>query len=740
MRITLTPLGAIGILCIVGGPIYIIVGGKTVATAKPVSTARSVVKLDTTPTPKLAYTWKNVKVVGGGFVTGIITHPTEKGLMYARTDVGGAYRWEEKDKQWIPLTDHFGQDDWNFTGIESIAVDPTNPNRVYIAVGTYTNDWAGNGAIIRSNDRGNTWKLTSLPFKNGGNMDGRSAGERLTVDPNQPSHLLYGSRDTGMWESRDSGTTWSQHKSFPVKGKTNGTGIVFVLFDAKSGGKNKPSKTIYAGVSDKTNGLYRSNDNGATWKAIPNPKPFLPNHGVLDGRGNLYVSSGDAPGPNGMSDGAIWKLNTVTDAWSDITPEKPDDGNKFGYGGVTVDTKNPQTVMVSTMDRWAKHDTIFRTTDGGKAWRDIGPQSERDSSLSPYLNWGKPSADLGHWLGDIEIDPHNPDRVLYVTGATIWTSRDATAADKNQPTHWIVGANGLEETVPTNIISPGTGASLLSSMGDIDGFRHVNFDESPRSGFYQPSHGTSTDIDFAEKQPNIVARVHSSGGYSEDNGVTWKDFATKPGQSKQGKIAVSADGSSFVWTPEGNTGSFVSRDKGASWNPVSGLPAGVERVASDREDPKRFYAVSGGMVYVSENGGESFAAKGTGLPNGSGYVHAVPGISGDVWYCAEQGGLHHSLDAGTTWAKNDGIIEAKCIGFGKPAPGRDYPTIFIAGKSNGQSGFFQSDDAGNTWVRINDDRSGFHSINAITGDPRVYGRVYLATGGRGIIIGESQRK
>lgn len=62
------------------------------------------------PTPATPYLWKNVVVVGGGFVSCIITHPTTKGLMYARTDVGGAYRWNDQAKRWIPITDQFGQE------------------------------------------------------------------------------------------------------------------------------------------------------------------------------------------------------------------------------------------------------------------------------------------------------------------------------------------------------------------------------------------------------------------------------------------------------------------------------------------------------------------------------------------------------------------------------------------------------------------------------------------------------
>src|SRR5262245_49060618 len=85
-----------------------------------------------------SYTWRNAQIVGGGFVPGIIFNQTEPGLVYARTDIGGAYRQDPVTRRWISLTDWIGWDDWNLTGIISLATDPVNPNNVYLATGTYT--------------------------------------------------------------------------------------------------------------------------------------------------------------------------------------------------------------------------------------------------------------------------------------------------------------------------------------------------------------------------------------------------------------------------------------------------------------------------------------------------------------------------------------------------------------------------------------------------------------------------
>jgi oligoxyloglucan reducing-end-specific cellobiohydrolase len=111
----------------------------------------------------------------------LIVPPTALGLIYARTDVGSVYRWESGAQRWRPLTDFHSPQDYNRNGPESVALDPTDPNRRYIAVGVYAH--TGGCAFLGSANRGATFKTYPSPFEMASNDDGRAAGERLAVSP-----------------------------------------------------------------------------------------------------------------------------------------------------------------------------------------------------------------------------------------------------------------------------------------------------------------------------------------------------------------------------------------------------------------------------------------------------------------------------------------------------------------------------------------------------------------------------
>lgn len=723
--------------------------------------------------PSQAYVWRNVTMGGGGFVAGIVVHPGATNLMYARTDVGGAYRWDDAAQQWIPLTDWLGAADNNLMGIESIALDPNDPQRVYLAAGTYG---GGDAAILRSADQGRTFQRTDVPFKMGGNESGRFNGERLAVDPNDGRRLFFGSRHDGLWQSGDQGATWARVAGFPNVspgagptppprmantntnarprfrrgfGQPQAVGIVSVVFDPASGRPGAATPKMFAAVSTSETNFYFSTDAGATWQAVPDqPVGLSPNHVVESPDGQFYLTYGRDPGPNNMGDGAVWKFDPEHKTWANITPlPSPDAGRAFGYGDVAVDAQHPSTLMVTTFAHWNPHDLLFRSTDGGAHWVQLWQgDTEWDYSSAPYTKTRTP-----HWMGTIVINPHNADEVLFTTGYGIWCCVNATRADAGQPTRWVFRDDGLEETVPLALISPPAGAYLISGVGDIDGFVHDDLNVSPAAGtFAGPRFGNTEALAFAPGAPRVIVRSGTGGNlvhaaYSRDGGVSWQTLASEPpGGDGAGPIALSADAKIVVWTPRGAE-PYRTRDWGANWTVCAGLAAG-ERVVADTVNPDIFYAFDprSGEFYCSTNGAVSFVARAAVLPaqadnrRGGATVSATPGREKDVWMAARSAGLFHSSNGGASFRQLATVQEAGSLGLGRPAPHKAFPALFLAGKIGGRQGLFRSDDAGETWVRINDDQHQYGYISQVTGDPRIYGRVYFATGGRGVIYGEIQ--
>jgi hypothetical protein len=116
----------------------------------------------------------------------------------------------------------------------------------------------------------------------------------------------------------------------------------------------------------------------------------------------------------------------------------------------------------------------------------------------------------------------------------------------------------------------------------------------------------------------------------------------------------------------------------------------------------------------------------------------VFGHEGEIWVPLGSG-LVRSTNSGASFSTVAGVQQASFVAFGKAAAGQSYPAVFISGRANNASatGIYRSDNAGASWVRINDDQHqfGLGSIHTFCADPRVYGRVYFGTEGRGIVYG-----
>lgn len=679
------------------------------------------------------YTWKNVPIGGGGFVSGIVMSKTEQNLMYARTDVGGAYRWNAADNTWIPLLDWVSENEVGYLGVESIAIDPVETSNVYMLAGTsyFSN---GKTAILRSNDYGSTFNVVDVTaqFKAHGNGMGRQTGEKLQVDPNDPSVLYCGTRSNGLFKSTNGGLIWTRMTGLNITNTTSGNGLSFVILDPSTGSSGNATQTIITGITQTGSNIYRSDDGGVNFTSVTGgPTNLMPQRAALTSDRKLYVTYANNAGPWDINQpGVIYRYDLASGTWTNVTPT----GFSGAFGGISADPDNSQRLLASSLNTYQAQDgswgdRIFLSTNGGTSWTDVVARGfDLQENGSPWI-----SGHAIHWAGCIEFDPFDTRKAWVISGNGVFSTEDVDATTNV----WKFNVKGLEETVPLDIVSIPNGP-LVSVIGDYDGFRHT--DLNTYAPIHQPRMGSTHGVAYASLNPNVMLRIGDTKMfYSEDMGLTWTECSRT---GTKGSVALSADGKIFFYSPESSGKTYRSADKGTTWTEATGLNINWARITADYINPKVFYVYNpaNGNFLLSNDGGITFSQKTSPGSGGSKVIRVVPGKEGEVWVPLYNGGLSRTTNSGTAFNKITNVTSCGAVGFGKPAPGKTFPTVYIWGTVGGALGVYRSVDEGASWKRVND---GLHEYGGpangqfVIGDMNVYGRVYMSTAGRGIVYGES---
>lgn len=685
------------------------------------------------------YVWRPVAIGGGGFVSGIIASRSTQGLIYARTDVGGAYRWSESSQSWIALMDWIAENEKGLWGVESLALDESDPARVYMLAGIEYFD-GGRTAILVSEDGGASFTVhdVTTQFTAHGNGMGRQSGERLAVDPANGSILFAGTRENGLFKSADRAQSWQRVAALDVTTTPNGNGLAFVLFDP-SASSAAGTQRIYVGVSRSgATNLFVSNDAGQSFAPVAGqPTIGMPQRATLGAGGALYVTYGNGAGPFGtpaeaMDTGALYKLDTQIGQWTDISPLRA--GNARAFGGISA-SADGQRLLASTINTyqqqpWGYGDRLFLSEDGGASWTDLfgAGRIAMDTNGFPWIE-----NNAIHWAGSITLDPFDDARAWVTSGNGIFQTSDVSATQSS----WQFSGAGVEETVPLDAVSV-PGGSLVSVIGDYDGFVHEDLAASPSAGRHVPSMGTTSGLALAAQNSDVLARVGAELYLSNDGAQTWQ-LAPRPNDETGGRVALSADGAVLLWSVEDEV--QRSANRGVTWAPVTGIDFD-NAVTSDGVSPNKFYAYdrTTGAFVVSSDAGATFQTTAT-LPTGGALrVRALPGVEGEVWVALGNGGLTRTTNSGASFQALSGVQSSDAVGFGAPAPGASTPAVYIWGSAGGgPRGVYRSSDGGASWLRINDDAheyGGPGNGQFVIGDANVYGRVYMSTAGRGIVYGE----
>lgn len=547
-------------------------------------------------TRELSYEYHNAPIPGGGYVTGLLYHQQVPGILYARTDIGGVYRYETEQKRWKSLIDHVTMMDLDETYPIAIALDDRYPERLYIASGVESK---GVGKLSISEDYGETFRYQQIPVMVHGNLSGRSTGQRLVVDPQDSDTLYFASQKGGLLRTRDRGETWEK---LPVPED-------YMTFIWVSG----DSRTLVAGTAGYTsrvddtlrgNSLYVSYDGGISFAPLEEPEsPIVPDsrmNGLVaqrytqegkylyvtmcaTGRGNYLVDLGYSCDTGDAIGGKVIRYELTEGqikGYTDITPDahgvRTSGYLDYGFGGISTCKSKPGLVVCATICKEKLDDEcIYVSEDYGNTWKvsleglKVGDIYFNSSYMKPEFNGNRC---LLHWESDVKINPFDANELWFNSGTGVFTT-DALLSDHPR---YHDHCDGIEETVHLNVYGPVAGeVQLVDIVGDLGGFAFRDLTRPCRNSFDDAEGNryiTCINADLSDVNSDLAIitargnwRGKTKGGLvrTMDGFKTFQRIPMPWGQGEKidakmreierpnvnpGWVAISPEGKNIVWS------------------------------------------------------------------------------------------------------------------------------------------------------------------------------------------------
>lgn len=653
-----------------------------------------------------------------GRINALAVSPANPNLILVGASTGGIWRSTDGGATFRPVTD--SQVD---LAIGSIAFAPSNSSIVYAGLGDARGGsgsrYFGTG-VLKSTDGGQSWTRINNETLRAG------SASRIAVNPSNPNEVYLaqyvqlipnngtGNFAAGFYRSTDGGVNWTR----PLPGLARD----LALHPTAPG-------TLYLAMSRVDTGgllpgVYRSTDSGVTWTRIyaspyTSPTNIKVSTTPADPR-RLYVLIGGTL--NGATEIRVELSTDNGSTFTNLGAEDVDNG-QFSYNCyLEVSPADVNTLYLGTRD-------IYKSTDGGLTYSNVTKNFSAEGVDGCTTAGGcyHPRQSNAHPDQHVlTFAPNNPAVFYAGNDGGLWRSTDAGATFQNlnatlvltqfvglslNPIDPALSYGGSQDngsqrrlTTPENrwsefsagdggrsVVNPLNPAMVFSTYvrGSIS--RYINngqtfnstvgsearFGESatnPRIAFYPPFTGNGVDNTLYFGTWRLFT--------STDNGATWIAPAdmtdlTKGGTDVLSAIAVARSNPKVIYTGSSQGGARVSKDGGTNWTDITtGLPnRSITHLAVHPANPQEAYlTVSGyntGHVFKTTDAGANWQDVSGNLPNIPTNALLYDPLDLNTLYIGTDIGVFRGATNGTTWSTfNNGLPPVVVMAFTAQTSGR----------------------------------------------------------------------
>ncbi|MEI6577321.1 MAG: discoidin domain-containing protein [Bacteroidota bacterium] len=600
-------------------------------------------------------------------------------ILYCGTETGYVNKTIDKGLHWTLL----GQDYYFGGAVTAVAINPTNPDIVYVAAGNQ---------VHKTIDGGLNW----TPLLQTSNL---FYADRLRLDPSNMARL-YAASASGLYMTSDSGASWSQKWSDPVYDieiKPNDSSIIYAL--TKANGNFAMIQSTDGGqtflIQSSFPSTYAESSGGLLAVSPANPEMLM---AVLLSANNIpYLLKG---------------TNAGTMNWSLLATGQTGSlglNNGQGYFDLVLDVSplNENIILVGTT-------TLYKSTNGGATFSAIGG-----------------------YTGNFKIHPDQQDIKMLASGET-WVSTDggmnlttdnfASVLNHKIRINGLIGSDmwGFDQGWNEDLIVGGRYHNGNTAMADFYQPKALRMGgaESPTGWVI---HGRSRQVAFNDLGNGwtlpLTAEGPPQGRFIFSKYPNMEEYG-----GRRGNMVFHPNYYGTIYLGEGS-GFWKSTDRGISWDLLHDFPSTVRYLQISQSNPNVIYAdVLDNGLYKSTDGGMSWTLKPalTAAPNGSAYwkgklFFAISPYDENMIYACLQNGswssdigkIFRSGNGGNSWEDWTGSLDEymKCIVVQPSASGEDLVYLFT-NANNGKPGsvYYRKPAMGN-WVAFDENYPASMGVN-----------------------------